>query len=152
MNGYQYHNTSRKEKHRIAKRNSGGLGVYIRNNIAKGVEVSKIVNYDFMMWIMLRKDFFNLCHDVYFGHIYIVPEGSTYLRGDEFHILESEIAKIPEDAEILICGDLNAHTNISTDYIDDDLNGSDGDLANILPNDHGGKRSQEIKRLREKMN
>ena len=119
MNGYQYHNISRKEKHRYAKRNSGGVGVYIRNNIAKGVEVSKIVNNDFMMWIMLRKDFFNLCHDVYIGGIYIVPEGSTYLRGDEFHILESEIAKIPEDAEILICGDLNAHTNISTDYIDD---------------------------------
>ena len=55
-----------------------------------------------------------------------------------------------EDDEILICGDLNAHTNISTDYIDDDLNGSDGELANILPNDDGGKRSQQVKKLREK--
>ena len=112
MNGYQYHNTSREEKHRYAKHNSGGLGVFIRNNIAKGVQVSKIINNDCIMWIMLRKDFFNLCHDVYIGNIYLVPEGSAYLRGDEFHILESEIAKIPEDAEILICVHLNAHTNI----------------------------------------
>ena len=70
MNGYQYHNISRKETHRYAKRNSGGVGLYIRNNIAKGVEVSKIVNNDFMMWIMLRKDFFNLCHDVYIVYLY----------------------------------------------------------------------------------
>ena len=64
-----------------------------------------------------------------------------YLHGDEFHILESEIAKIPVHAELLICSDLNAHTNISTDRVGDAINGSDGDLANLLPTDHGGKRS-----------
>ena len=35
---------------------------------------------------------FNLCHDVYIGNIYIVPEGSMYLCDGEFFILESEIA------------------------------------------------------------
>ena len=90
--------------------------MYIRNNIAKGVEVSKIVNNDVMIWMMLKKYFFNLCHDIYIGNIYIVPAGSVYLCGDEFHILESEIAKIPDDAEVLICGDLNAHTYIDRLY------------------------------------
>ena len=78
MSGYQYHNTSSKEKHGYAKRNSGGLKIYIRNNIANGVEVSKIVNNDFMMWIKLKKDFFNLCNDVCIENIYIVAEGSMH--------------------------------------------------------------------------
>ena len=87
---------------------------------------------DIIAWFIMRKSFFGLKHDVYIGNIYIVPENSTYLKHDAFDILYRYIEKIPDNAEVLLCGDFNARTGEVPDFVTH-FGGSNGDLDNLLP-------------------
>ena len=71
------------------------------------------------------------------GNVYIVPDGYTYLRHDEFNLLYQQILKVPDDSEIALCGDYNARTGTTLDF-DPYVNGSNGGLNQLLPPDDIG--------------
>ena len=73
--------------------------------------------------------------DVYVASIYMVPLGSVHNRDDVFSLLYEEIAQLPHDSNVLLCGDYNAHTSILPDYDIETFYGSDGDLKQLLPTD-----------------
>ena len=123
-----------------AKRCSGGLGIFTRNEIISGVGTYKN-HEDIIAWIELKKDFFGLQKDIYIANIYIVPEGSVHLKHDPFIALHNDISSLPEDCAILCCGDYNARTNTLPDFTDP-VHGSDGLLADLLP--HNIKTSFQI--------
>ena len=89
---------------------------------------------DVIVWIRLKRDFFGFSNDIYIAIIYIVPEYSTHTRHDPFGLLQSDIASIPEDSQILLCGDFNAHTNVEHDYAVNVDGGSDGELTDYMQN------------------
>ena len=81
LEGFKYHNYPRNYKHHAAKRESGGLGVFIRNEIQHGVSMWTHTG-DVIAWLILKKSFFGFESEIYLANIYIVPEGSTYIRYD----------------------------------------------------------------------
>ena len=87
---------------------------------------------DIVVWYILRKSFFGIKNDIYLGNVYIVPENSAYLRDDEFYILYQHIEKIPDNSEVLLCGEYNAQTGEVPDF-EAHVFGTNGDLENLLP-------------------
>ena len=77
LEGYVYHNFNRKSKHANAKRNSGGIGIFIRRELKEGIEIKKCIN-DVVVWVKLNGKFFGTIRDIYIAIAYIVPEGSTH--------------------------------------------------------------------------
>ena len=54
LEGFRYFNYPRKYKHHATKRNSGGLGLFIRNELQNGVNIWTNTD-DVIAWIILRK-------------------------------------------------------------------------------------------------
>ena len=131
LEGFKYYNYPRKYKHHAAKRNSGGLGVFIRNELQNGVTIWTNTD-DVIAWIILKRSFFGFENDIYVANVYIVPEGSTYLKYDEFSLFYDQILKVPDGCGILLCGDYNARTGVMWDF-NVNFTGSNGDLDHLLP-------------------
>ena len=49
-----------------------------------------------------------------------------------FDLLTCNIASLPQDCSVIICGDMNARTGLLNDFIPE-IKGSDGDLTNLCP-------------------
>ena len=119
LEGFTFHNYARQMKHCDARRISGGLGIFIRNAIAKGVQLLKHTR-DIIAWLRLDKGYFGLDTDLYIANLYIVPIGSTHLTDDPFAIVNDDLTQLPDCCQILIWGDCNARTGIRADYNVDD--------------------------------
>ena len=61
LKGFTFYNYPRKILHQNAKRSSSGLGIFVRNDIARGVTFLKH-NKDIITLIKLDKDYFRLKH------------------------------------------------------------------------------------------
>ena len=83
--------------------------------------------------LSLKKEYFSLPKDIYLGNVYIVPEGSSYLNDDVFHLIKQDIAKLFSDAQVLICGDYNARKGVALDSPVDTVYGNDNNLNEIIP-------------------
>ena len=131
--GLRFIDMYRKYRHRAATRASGGIGIFIWNNINKeGVDIYR-AHEDIIVWLKIKNYFFGLEKNVLLGVVYITPENSTYNTDDPYSILYNEISTISENNDTLICGDLNSRTSDMTDYIENSQSGgSEGDLATIL--------------------
>ena len=132
LEGFEFYNFPRLKKHCNAKRNSGGLGAFIRNSIKEDVSFVKGFE-DVIVWFKLRKNRFNFPNDIYLGNTYVVPEGSNYLNYDVFHLIKKDIAKFPADAQVLLCGDYNARTGTAPDVNFNILHGNDNGLSTLVP-------------------
>ena len=102
-----------------SKRGHGGVCLFIRENISKGVHILETNNDDFI-WIKLCKNFFSLTDDVCLCFAYIPPHDSVYFKSHEygfFETLESGIRKYAVLGKIGIIGDLNARYGNRSDSI-----------------------------------
>ena len=132
IEGYDFYNYPRNHRHHNARRESGGLGIFVRVSLKHGVDI--LHNHsDIIAWIKLRKDFFDLEHDLYVANVYFPPERSTHSSEDPFYVLQCDIANLPDECFVLTCGDFNARTQNLHDYSTECIYGSDGGLVNILP-------------------
>ena len=76
------------------KRASGGLIIYIKDNIRKGVKLIKN-EVDCLIWLKFDKCFFQFSEDIYLCVAYIPPENSVFhnmFDGDIFRLLEDDIS------------------------------------------------------------
>ncbi|MEW8546197.1 MAG: endonuclease/exonuclease/phosphatase family protein, partial [Candidatus Thiodiazotropha sp.] len=109
----------RKFVNKRAKRASGGLIIYVKNSIYKGVKLVKN-EIDCIIWFKLEKEFFNLEEDIYIGAAYIVPENSAVhavYDVDFFLKLEEDISFFANKGKVLLMGDLNSRTGTKNDFI-----------------------------------
>ena len=65
----------RRLQNRRAKRSSGGIMIYIKDDIRQGVKLVKN-ELDCVVWLKLDKIFFSIEDDVYICITYIAPENS----------------------------------------------------------------------------
>ena len=135
LNVFHYFDYPRKYSHPNCKRNSGGLGIFARVSIKNGLRPWCHTD-DVIAWFILDKSVFGLENDLYLCCVYNVPENSTYLKHNEYDLRLDDVAKIPSECGILMCGDYNARTNVLSDH-DDYVAGSDGDLRNLMPTNRG---------------
>lgn len=64
LNQFTSYNFYRKFQHRNARRNSGGIVLYCRQELKQGITVVRN-HLDTIIWIKLNKDFFKLERDIY---------------------------------------------------------------------------------------
>ena len=95
---------STRKKHGKARRFSGGISIYVRDEIKKGTSKLPHSNTD-IVWIKLDKAFFNLRKDVFLGIIYFSPENSSGHNqdlNDVYAKLLSDIEKYSSKGDIIV--------------------------------------------------
>ena len=99
----------RSKLHENSKRPSGGIVVYIKSRIAEGTEEIKSDHND-LLWIKLKKSFFDTQNDLYIGVVYIIPSNSSPLNhmSDAYETLGKEISHYSTLGNVLIGGDFNS--------------------------------------------
>ena len=110
---------NRTEIHPGAKRGSGGLAVYIKDNISDYVNLLQHYK-DNIVWVKIDKEL--TCTDKHtaLAAVYFPPNGSVHNIGknDYFNLLEQDCAKFINllDYQLVICGDMNARTKDLPDF------------------------------------
>ena len=110
----------RKVQNRRARRNSGGIIIYIKDTIRNGVKLVKN-DIDCIVWIKLDKNYFKLEDDWYLAITYIPPENSVYHNiydVDIFKKLEDELSYYKCKGKVALLGDLNSRIGKKCDFID----------------------------------
>ncbi|CAC5368663.1 unnamed protein product [Mytilus coruscus] len=114
--------TSSRKKHKKARRYSGGINIFAKGSISKGVKSLTNSRPD-ILWIKLDHMFFRTSRDVFVAVVYISPEYSSHNNNDIesiYSILLSEVEKYSSKGDIIIQGDFNAYTNTQLDFIEFD--------------------------------
>ena len=75
IQGYSVHSGPRPRCSKRAKRDSGGIVIYCKNKLSNGIEFVKMDNRG-IVWLKMKKTFFNFENDQYFCICYIPPEKS----------------------------------------------------------------------------
>jgi exonuclease III len=134
IQGYKSINITRSRTNIKAKRGSGGLMCYIKNEIEEGVtNVPCNKCSEDRLWLKLDANFFGLYEDLFLCLAYVSPESSCHpaSRDNLWNLLEEEIAEFSNHGQIIITGDLNARTGNLPDYAT-----HDSDLHLPLPPDY----------------
>ena len=123
LDGYSHPiHSFRRFQNKRAKRASGGLIIYIKDNIRKGVKLIKN-EVDCLIWLKFDKCFFQISEDIYLCVAYIPPENSVFhnmFDGDILRLLEDDISLYQNRGKIFLTGDLNGRTSIKPDFIEND--------------------------------
>jgi len=109
----------RKYRHRKARRNSGGIVVYVRNEYKNGITLVR-KNYDTMVWFKFDKTFFNIEEDNYFVVVYLWSDNSPIVNvidADLFICLHSDIEHFSSKGIVIVGGDCNARTACKPDFV-----------------------------------
>ena len=108
-------------QNRRARRNSGGIIIYIKDTIRQGIKLVKN-DIDCIIWIVMDKNFFQLENDWYLAVAYIPPENSNYhtiYDVDIFNKLEEELCFYKSKGhKIALLGDLNSRIGRKCDFIE----------------------------------
>ena len=117
---YEIIASSIRKKHKKAHRNSGGICIYVKCSLIKGIKLIEKKHTD-VLWIKLDHSFFKLPKDLYVAFIYISPENTSADVADfesmYAHLLEG-IERYSNDGDIMVQGDFNAYTNTKADFVE----------------------------------
>ena len=122
LNGFTEHSFCRKFQNKKANRCSGGIIVYIKDNIKEGVSLVRN-RYDTIIWLKLNKRYFDMCNDIFIAGAYMWVENSpasNIVNVDLFDILQNDINDFSEHGSVFLCGDFNARVGNKCDYIVND--------------------------------
>ena len=103
-------NYPRSSMHRKAKRNSGGLVIYIKQHLYNSVIISKIARD--RVWMRIKAPIINANRDVYICALYVPPiDSSSMLTSDSpWDEIQSEIIKFNKQGDLISIGDFNARS------------------------------------------
>jgi len=94
LSGYISHNFHRHIQNRRAKRNSGGVAVFYREELHDGITSEKNI-HDTIIWLKLDKTFFHLENDNCICGVYLWCEESPMYNLDLFDALE--------ESDLILC-------------------------------------------------
>jgi hypothetical protein len=120
LSGYKCIDFPRIELNVNARRGSGGISVFIKDDISPFVKVVKHY-HDCIVWLNIEDHTIDAVplsnKHVMLGAVYFPPEGSTYNcnKEDYYDMLENDILQFNSCAPTVICGDFNARTESIND-------------------------------------
>ena len=125
LDGYFEYKLSRK-RHKRAKRDSGGLAIFIREKLKKEVVLVKCDSDD-IMWIRIDGSLLPTGKALYICLTYVLPKGSSRTA----HVTENVYDRImlhmaefeqqnQSEIHFLVAGDCNAHTRSMNDWVESD--------------------------------
>lgn len=98
------------------KRKSGGIGIYVRENLTPFINVIEN-DCEYVLWIKLNKQITNLDDELFLGSVYIPPENSRFFNEDLLLDFENEITdKCCDTKYVFLIGDINGRTGTLRDY------------------------------------
>ena len=102
------------------KRGHGGICLFVRHTctFCTGVEIIERQTSGFL-WVKLCKTFFGFQDDIFVCFCYIPPKNSVYYQNVDvnlFDVLERNIRHYSDYGKIMVIGDLNARTGLSSDH------------------------------------
>lgn len=109
-------------QNRRARRSSGGILIYIKDSIRKGIQLVKNA-IDCIVWLKFDKNYFKIAEDIYVAVTYVAPENSpvhNLYEPDIFSIIQDDITFFQTKGDVFLLGDLNSRTSIKADYIEYD--------------------------------
>ena len=113
-----------RKKSKKAKRNSGGICVFIKKDLIKYLEP---INWDFEDGLIIRTKDIISCYNkfIYFVFVYMRPAMSTRNQFldtyDSFDKLNDKIAELKNEGEFILIGDFNARTGNLKDIFDENI-------------------------------
>lgn len=117
-----------REQSRNVGRNSGGVSVYVKNNLARYTSRLHSSSCN-IVWIWLQLTKLGIDFDLLVGTTYISPENSSiHSEEDTFDILENELCthkNMSSATRAIVMGDFNGYTNNELDYVRADDDGDD---------------------------
>ena len=134
LDGYSCLYLYRNIRHRNVRRNSGGIVIYCKDDVSKGISLVKN-EHSSLIWLKFDKYFFNIADDIYFCAVYVWPENSPLNRlldCDLYEILQNNINEFEAKGKVIIAGDFNARTASKTVFISCD-NVFDTDQDDYVP-------------------
>lgn len=117
--GFDFITGKTRRKNKKARRNSGGISIYAKRAIAKGIYKLKS-NHTDICWIRLDHTYFQLSRDIYLAIVYVSPESVSCNKDDidaVYKLLLDDIVKYSRLGDIVIQGDFNAYTNKLPDFV-----------------------------------
>lgn len=136
VDGFDYFALHR-VKNTNSKRSSGGIMIYIRNNLVTD-DIICMQDSDDLLWIRINKNQLGISDDLFIGLCYIVPESSArynlYETNPFDRILDSivKIKSVSNSSQLILCGDFNSRTSDIPDFVTNDV---DSDYL-PLPDDY----------------
>lgn len=102
--------------------------IYIRESLIRpGANLLEIKQHDDILWVKFDENNSYFLHTVYLCLCYNVPSGSSrrgMIEDDVFDRLTLHIEQLKSDSDeqcsFIICGDFNARSGTSNDYVADD--------------------------------
>ena len=76
IEGFELFYSHRQEKHKKAKRDYGGVIIFVKKNLVAGISKQRSIHDDFL-WLKLDRKYFNLQKDIFMCTAYLLPENSS---------------------------------------------------------------------------
>ena len=94
---------------RANTKSSGGIAVFVKQNLIGEVNVANTSSTTDTVWIKLKKEFFKESSDIFVGTVYFSPENyERKYNKDYISQVEHEITYFKSKGEVIIQGDFNA--------------------------------------------
>ena len=119
--GYTYYSHNRTNIHKKAKRGSGGVGIFIRNELLKLFSVSILDDtVEDILWIKLSSLVNVRSDDIVLCVAYLPPSDSVRNNDPEafYCSLVEQVYAYQNEGRLFICGDLNSRVGDESDYIE----------------------------------
>lgn len=139
VQGFEHYALHRGERKSTARRDSGGLVIYIANYLKNYVKFLK-TDKDDILWVCMKGEVFASNDDLYLCLCYNTPIGSSREAMDDgisiFDRILQYIVHVESSSrnkcQFLICGDFNARVANLSDYVENDS----ASHVSVLPDDY----------------
>ena len=123
VEGFCHFTLNRHRHNKNAKRDSGGLVIYVANYLQPKVSLLKMKD-DRLIWVTIDKSVFNVDTDVFLCLAYTVPTGSArevFYNCTTFDSIAEDMIEFRNlynnQCKFLITGDLNARVGKRNDFV-----------------------------------
>jgi len=109
-----------RRKNKRAKRDSGGIIIFIKRTLSEHFTVIQQQDED-IVWLKINKNISNYTSDIYMCCTYISPRSSCRYVGEDtskLEILHNDVIKYKCIGHVIILGDLNCRTGTVSDLAD----------------------------------
>ena len=109
-----------RRKNKNAKRDSGGIMVFIKNSLSKYIEVAEHKDED-ILWLKAKTQSGQNSIAIYICCTYISPKSSCRYQLEDvskLDVLHNNIVKFKNKGHVIILGDINCRTGTEDDFID----------------------------------
>jgi hypothetical protein len=114
INGYTFLSKHRTQSYR---RKSGGIGIYVRDEISPFVEILQN-NSEYILWVSISKELTKQDENTILGSIYLPPESSRFFNEDHYRDFENEISQYCNIYKyVYLAGDTNSRVGTLRDFI-----------------------------------